>query len=320
MKNTIYISIFFCYALVNSAIGQDPQFSQYYANPLYLNPAFAGNSFCPKLSLSYRNQWAGLGGGFKTYSFAFDKYIEGVSGGIGALLTQDKSGAGGLTTTTFNLMYAYTITINKALSFKAGMQLGYFQHSINWNELKFADMYDGSSGGFKQTSEIQNMSLGRGMDVAAGGILYSEKVFGGVAVHHLTEPEQSLFGYEDSKLKRRITVHAGANFEIESVIGEFTVSPNLLLEKQHNFYQYNLGCYVERNAFVIGGWYRWKDAVMVLIGIDYNNLRIGYSFDYTTSKLGASKPLGSHEISCTYKFKCSPVKRKKYRTAACPQF
>ncbi len=35
---------------------QDAHFSQYYANPLYLNPAFAGSDICPRVTLNYRNQ------------------------------------------------------------------------------------------------------------------------------------------------------------------------------------------------------------------------------------------------------------------------
>ena len=45
-----------------SAYAQDPEFTQFYANPLYLNPAFAGSSHCPRMNLNYRNQWPALQG------------------------------------------------------------------------------------------------------------------------------------------------------------------------------------------------------------------------------------------------------------------
>ena len=45
----------------NIASAQDPAFSQFYANPLYLNPAFAGTNVCPRVNLNYRDQWPGIG-------------------------------------------------------------------------------------------------------------------------------------------------------------------------------------------------------------------------------------------------------------------
>ena len=45
MKNNILKSFLLAFTLVllgNNTYGQDPAFSQFYSNPLYLNPAFAG--------------------------------------------------------------------------------------------------------------------------------------------------------------------------------------------------------------------------------------------------------------------------------------
>ena len=47
----VLTSIFF------STKAQDATFSQFYANPTYLNPALAGSGICPRVSLNYRNQW-----------------------------------------------------------------------------------------------------------------------------------------------------------------------------------------------------------------------------------------------------------------------
>ncbi|MEY4865383.1 MAG: hypothetical protein RLZZ114_812, partial [Bacteroidota bacterium] len=42
------------------AWAQDPHFSQFYANPIYLNPAFAGVAQCPTVHANYRNQYPGM--------------------------------------------------------------------------------------------------------------------------------------------------------------------------------------------------------------------------------------------------------------------
>ncbi|MGM0478992.1 MAG: type IX secretion system membrane protein PorP/SprF, partial [Bacteroidota bacterium] len=39
---------------VETVRAQDPQFSQFYANPIYLNPAFAGSHGCPRFAANYR--------------------------------------------------------------------------------------------------------------------------------------------------------------------------------------------------------------------------------------------------------------------------
>ena len=56
----------------NITKAQDPAFSQFYANPLYLNPAFAGSNECPRANLNYRDQWPGIGRTYITTSASFD--------------------------------------------------------------------------------------------------------------------------------------------------------------------------------------------------------------------------------------------------------
>ena len=67
-KNFAKICIFIVLMLTTALdlYAQDPQFSQFYANPVYLNPAFAGTARCPRVVLNYRNQWPGIPGNFVT--------------------------------------------------------------------------------------------------------------------------------------------------------------------------------------------------------------------------------------------------------------
>ena len=55
------------------AFAQDAHFSQYYANPIYLNPAFAGLDRCPTVHTNYRNQYPELGI-YQSYSASYDQY------------------------------------------------------------------------------------------------------------------------------------------------------------------------------------------------------------------------------------------------------
>ena len=74
-----FSKIFFAVAVAifmsDTAQAQDPAFSQFYANPLYLNPAFAGSNECPRANLNYRDQWPGIGRTYITTSASFDQHI-----------------------------------------------------------------------------------------------------------------------------------------------------------------------------------------------------------------------------------------------------
>jgi len=95
----------------------------------------------------------------------------------------------------------------------------------------------------------------------------------------------------------KITGHVGVNINLdpesigfaEDNVPKFYIAPNLLYQQQGEFHQLNAGVYIIRFPIVIGTWFRHNfenaDAVIVLVGIDYKNLKIGYSYDITLSKL-----------------------------------
>jgi type IX secretion system PorP/SprF family membrane protein len=100
-----------------TVLAQDPEFTQFYANPLYLNPAFAGSTRCPRISLNYRNQWPALSGTFVTYSASYDQYVDVLGGGIGLLVLNDKAGEGTLTTSNISAVYAYQLNVTRDFPF-----------------------------------------------------------------------------------------------------------------------------------------------------------------------------------------------------------
>jgi type IX secretion system PorP/SprF family membrane protein len=298
-------------------MAQDPQFSQFYANPLYLNPAFAGTARCPRVALNYRNQWPGIPGNFITYSASYDQHIENLVGGLGVLVTNDRAGAGRLSTTTFSGMYSYQLSINRNFSVRAGLQATYFQKSLDWYALTFGDQISDRNGFIYNTQEVPIVNKKTGPDFSAGVLAFSDVFFGGVAVHHLTEPQEGFIKGNASRIPRKYTVHAGAVLPL-SKYEDMTISPNILFQQQANFQQLNLGLYFSKSAIVGGLWYRHQDAVIALIGFKQPRYRIGYSYDVTVSRL-SSASAGSHEISLVLDFKCKP-KKKRFNTINCPTF
>ncbi len=317
LKRTVLIfTVVFSFCFSTDLLAQDPEFTQFYGNPLYLNPAFAGTARCPRINLNYRNQWPGISGTYVTSSASYDQHFDAIGGGVGLLVMNDRAGQATLTTTNASLMYAYQLNVNREFSMKFGFQGTYFQKSIDWSKLTFGDMIDEKRGFVYNTNEKQQLSSKSGVDISAGFLGYSKRYFFGFAAHHLTQPDEGLLG--NSKLPMKLTAHAGALLPIGDKGNETFISPNILYQKQQDFQQLNLGVYITKGSIVGGLWYRNQDAFIALIGFQQHFFKIGYSYDVTISKL-TNTTAGSHEISFSLQFECKP-KKKKFRTVSCPSF
>ncbi|MDX2360790.1 MAG: PorP/SprF family type IX secretion system membrane protein, partial [Crocinitomicaceae bacterium] len=99
-------SVLILTVLCFAAHSQDPQFTQFYANPIYLNPAFAGSNGCPRIGANYRNEWPNLSSNYVTYSVSYDQYFKNISGGIGIIAMHDQQGSGTIYTSMLGLVYS----------------------------------------------------------------------------------------------------------------------------------------------------------------------------------------------------------------------
>jgi len=316
----------------NTGNAQDAQFSQFYANPLYLNPALAGAEICPRAVLNYRNQWPGLAKSFVNYNASYDQYFNKLHGGVGLLVNMDNAGEGILKTTQAGLIYAFSLQAAENLYINMALQATFFQKSLNWDLLQFGDQIDPQQGFVLPTGETPPNSNSVVFPDFSSGIVFGWKgiLHGGLAVHHLTQPNMAFYDQVENKLPMKITGHIGANISLEGggsgfaedVEPKFYIAPNLLYQQQGNFHQLNAGVYVIRMPIVIGTWFRHNfenaDAIIVLVGINYKNLKIGYSYDITLSKL-KSNTGGSHEVSLAWQFNCIE-KRRKLRAINAPGF
>lgn len=306
---------------VKQSYAQDPQFTQFYANPLYLNPAFAGTARCPRIILNFRDQWPALSGMFVTYMASYDQHVNALQGGIGLMVMNDRQGHGTINTTRASGIYSYQLNVNRNFSVKFGGEATFFQKTLDWSKLTFGDMIDSRYGFIYQTNEVQpEKTSAMGVDFSAGLLGFSKKYFFGLAGHHLTQPQETLIG-EDSQLPLKVTGHGGAVLYFnERKPDDGYVSPNVLFMYQRpRFAQLNLGLYVSKGPVVGGIWYRnGPDAIILLVGLHTDMIRIGYSYDITISKL-ATNSAGSHELSMALQFDCRPKKRK-FRQISCPSF
>ena len=137
-----FITVISCFSFVNEIKAQDPHFTQFYANPIYLNPAFAGSHRCPRIIFNYRNQWPNISGTFVTTSFSYDMRVEAVSGGIGFHFLNDRAGLGTMGITRFSGIYAYQLAVTREFSMAFGFEATYGQKKLDWSKLTFGDQID----------------------------------------------------------------------------------------------------------------------------------------------------------------------------------
>ncbi len=317
MKQAYKIFLFIiCFISLKNVQAQDPEFTQFYANPLYLNPAFAGSNICPRITMNYRNQWPGISGTYVTTSLSADRFVYGIKSGIGILVMNDRAGQGTLNTTNISGIYSYQWRPTRSFAINVGFQATYGQKKLDWSKLTFGDMIDERRGFVKNTEEVPGRSQRSFVDISAGAVGFSKRFFVGFAAHHLNEPDEGIV--YSSKLPRKYTAHAGAIIPVGDKGSETTISPNILYQQQQDFRQLNLGVYITKGSLVGGLWYRNQDSFIVLLGLQHGIFKIGYSYDVTVSKL-TNATAGSHEISLGMQFTCKKPK-PKYRPGVCPSF
>lgn len=295
----------------NILFGQDPGFSQFFANPLYLNPALTGTTELPRAVINYRNQWPQKGATYTTYALSYDQLSKKLNTGFGIQIFHDKELNNVLNTTSVAFSYSYHLKFNEQSFMTLGLQTGIVLKQFNINSLIFPSEIDQLSGSFSRTSTVAYSDEKKIYpDFAIGAVGQRNDMFWGASVHHLTQPNESIIeGDQKGKLPMKITIHGGARsrkLHHGLLSREFTLSPNIIYQQQGSFKQLNLGIYMIEKSFLFGAWYRNNidirpDTIIALIGFAKEKFQFGYSFDFTLSKL-ASYSYGSHEISLTFFF------------------
>lgn len=335
----------FCLCLAVTALAQDPQYSQYYAAPLYLNPAMAGGELTGRVGFNYRNQWPSIDAQFTTFSAYYDTYLPDYNSGIGIHVMQDTEGAAKLRSTTISALYSYELKIGESAYFRPGFQASYIRREIGFYEnLVFANQINPSDpfGPTLPGSDIPGLGDPIGMlSLSVGGLFFTENLWAGFSAHHVNEPNQS-FIEGISPLPMKLSFHAGYRIDLGegSMRGDFThmrkkrsFTPTINYKRQGPFEQLDLGAYFYIEPIVFGLWYRGlpykpveqqsnRDAIVMMFGVNLlSGLNIGYSFDYTVSQLGIQSG-GAHELSLSWtlpnQYQGKPTRRDT--VLPCPKF
>lgn len=333
--------LFIPFLLIASlAKAQDPNFSQFFASPLTLNPALTGKfdgDF--RVAGNYRNQWPTINNAFTTYSASFDIGIlknripEYDQFGVGVMAFSDKAASGVLQ----NNYAALSISYHKALDEDGYNQLGLgFQGTysnkrldVYRKDVTFLDQLtaNGFTGLTSEVFDQQNLNLSY-FDVNAG-VLYNGTTNGlnsfyvGASMYHINRPKESFQGGQ-YYLQSRLTLQAGGMLPQ----GEYNaVHFSAIHSRQSNAVNTVLGGAYMLNVnadplnptnLYLGSWFRFGDALIPYIGLEFNSMRIGASYDVNVSSLKpGSNMRGGMELSLIYVKPYLDPNRKKLN---CPRF
>lgn len=337
MKKITFIFILQIFAC--SVLGQDIQYSQYYANPLYLNPAFAGSAGMHRLGVNFRNQWPALDQSFVAYTAAFDTYDERINSGFGIIIQGAQESFTQTSINEIGLLYSYRLKLSESSFIQAGIQGTFaardalFDRVILGTQLNIdTGLISGAPGdSFEGDSQI------RSADANAGLVYYGEKVWLGISASHLLEPEISYLADNSNQLPKKLSIHGGYRFSLapgdineyfNNTDQERSVAIGFNYKEQGQFSQLDLGAEFFFEPLVLGFWYRGlptkyslpnNEALVFLLGVSLpSGVELGYSFDYSISKLGFLASGGAHELSVRYIFSTKDPKRRYY--APLPSF
>ncbi len=327
MKRLFYIG--FLLLTTTNLVAQDVHFSQFYANPIYLSPSFAGGAAAPRAIVNVRDQWAKIPGTYLSYSFTADNYFANYNSGLGIFMVGDNAGDGKLVTTIAGLAYSYKVKISRDFIFQPGISAYYYNRHIDYTQISFADQffqdqYLGASSEVLPDERVQHA------DFALSGLGYFQNSWFGFTVDHLMNISPEL--RRDTRYTNmKVSLYGGYKYELaqrtRNKRDEFLhFAFNYFYQSQAH--QLDIGFYYNRLPFVLGLWYRGipvgneyfsADALILLAGLKRNNMTFSYSYDMTLGKL-ISQTGGSHEFSIIYTMQPISAKKKRYKAIPCPEF
>jgi type IX secretion system PorP/SprF family membrane protein len=327
--------LFFALTISGALMSQDPQFSQFYQAPLYLNPGFTGITPQQRLVVNNRIQWPNLPQAFTTYAASYDIFVDELRSGFGLLLTTDKMGSAGWRTSTAGFFYSYKVRLNEQLVFSPGISFGYGNNGLDRSKLALGDGLEFN--GQSLDPELQKLGNQQYFDIGSGFLLYSRSLWIGAAFHHMNTPNLSILN-NVSRLPMKTTIHGGMRISLYN--GPRTgskvsyLTPSFIYRVQGPVSQLDIGMNYHIDPVSVGIWYRGKpfdenvigtvnqDALIFNMGLYLKNFTIGYSYDFSVSELSTSSG-GAHEISLIYEFVAKPIARsvkKQNRLIPCPTF
>lgn len=264
---------------------QMPFYSQYMNNDFFLNPAVAGSRDHIPIALTFRKQWSGINYAPSTQTLSAHSQVF-KNMGVGGILFNDKTGPD--RRTGFELAYAYHFQVTEKSKLSLGIAGYIMQYVVDNTMLTLNEQDDIAIQNNKSTDILP--------DASGGAFFYSDKYYIGLSAPQLfqTKIEMKAEDSELNTLVRHYFFTGGYKFTVND---DFEVEPSLLMKAIVQApVQLDINAKTIYKKMVwLGASYRHNESVVIMIGAEKNNFRIGYSYDATLSNIRKYSS-GSHEI------------------------
>ena len=312
-----YFKIIALILVLNFAVQQaksqiDPHFSQYYANPLWLNPALTGVTDGDyRVNINAKQQWSNLNNGYLTAGASFDMAPK-KNLAFGGMIINQRAGDIGYNQLNALVSGSYRIRFGREgdqiINF--GLQAGIINKSFDPSKVTLGSQYNPIIGydpgmGFNENISSSNYLA---PDVNAG-IMYFDgsgnknvNVFAGASVSHLTQPKDKFVG-GNARLPMRFTGHGGARIKLSYLLD---ITPNFIYLKQGDAQEIAAGAYAQlmlnpESDILFGSNYRVDDSAIAFVGLHLKSMVFGVSYDFNTSQLNrATGSRGGLELSIAF--------------------
>ena len=295
----------------------DPHFTQNYTYPMYINPALTGSSDGEyRVSAILRTQWGSINSLYRTTGVSFDARTN-KNIALGVSLLNQSAGDGG-----FNYFNAYASVAYTGVKFGKdnnqrivlALQGGLINRRVDQTKFKWGEQWNPITGynASNTTTETFATTSATTLDIGSGALYFDAtpdkktNAFAGFSVFHINKPSDPIISSQNTELNTiplRYTVHGGVSFNLSE---RASIIPHVLYMHQGTASETMIGTYAKINVnpetdFMLGGYYRVKDAIAPFIGLDWKNFIVGLSYDANTSKLGAmTRNANSFELSLSY--------------------
>lgn len=323
MKTYIFLLVFAIQT--NLLLAQDISFSQVYNVPLLRNPALAGVfDGDVRINGAFRNQWQSISVPFRSAALSAEYKIplpweDWITVGVQA--THDIAGDIKLKRTQLLPVINY----HKSLSADAddylslGIMAGPVQSQFDPTQLKMDDQFqNGSFNPNSSTSQVFQRTGFSYWDASVGmsfssGFGENSRYYVGAALFHFNKPKVAFYTSNSNVvLDPKFAVNAGLKM-FTSDVDYLDFFVDYFKQSGHAqvtggaFYNVELQRDYDTDASIgagFGAMYRWNDAVIPAVKLDYYGLAIGLSYDVTVSKLKTvSQMRGGFELTASYKIK-----------------
>ena len=276
---------------------QLPMYSQFFWNDFVINPAYTGITNSPRVQLGYRNQWGGFEGAPSTYTLGGHTLLKNKKMGLGGMLFMDDAG-GAVSQMGLMLNYNYILKLNDKSNLSMAVSGVLNQYSYDGSGIENIDPDPSLSGSVKQMSP--DMSF---------GLLYSlnDKLRVGFGVNQLIQSRLSklddlnALALGENRLIRHYNLTTSYSFKLSEsfdldsylLVRSTLIAPPILeLGAKGTF----------DDLLFFGLSYRHLESAIAMLGINFKNTVLAYSYDHNTSDISGYSN-GSHEVLLAYQFK-----------------